>query len=404
MGSDAKRENRTNIYSKDENPRFSEFVHDAEQFVLFSEEAVKAYPLQVYLAHLFLPTSLVKTTFRSDALSRMQTSLATEISWNVLQLEGHTDRVQEIAFSHDSTLLASASDDNTVRIWGTETGECLQTLKGHTNWVRNVAFSHDSTLLASTSRDKTVRIWDAKTGECLQTLEHHSNLTYILSATFSHDSKLLASGCADRLAQIWDTQTGKRLQTLKDHTNWVRNVAFSHDSTLLASASDDTTVRVWDAKTGECLHTLNGHNSYVNLVAFSHDSMLLASASHDEMVRIWDTRSRRCLRMFKAGALGYLSFDSISSTLVTSRGTIALDAPPDSSVMRDESEAQDVQFRGVGLSEDGSWIVYNSQRWILIPHKYMVYSSAVSGNTIGAGSYFGEAWICTVKNSLSENS
>jgi len=318
VGSDAKRENRTNIYSKDENPRFSEFVHDAEQFVLFSEEAVKAYPLQVYLAHLFLPTSLVKTTFRSDALSRMQTSLATEISWNVLQLEGHTDRVQEIAFSHDSTLLASASDDNTVRIWGTETGECLQTLKGHTNWVRNVAFSHDST--------------------------------------------------------------------------------------LLASASDDTTVRVWDAKTGECLHTLNGHNSYVNLVAFSHDSMLLASASHDEMVRIWDTRSRRCLRMFKAGALGYLSFDSISSTLVTSRGTIALDAPPDSSVMRDESEAQDVQFRGVGLSEDGSWIVYNSQRWILIPHKYMVYSSAVSGNTIGAGSYFGEAWICTVKNSLSENS
>ncbi|KAF2192900.1 YVTN repeat-like/Quino protein amine dehydrogenase [Zopfia rhizophila CBS 207.26] len=65
---------------------------------------------------------------------------------------------------------ASASGDNTVKVWDASSGECLQTLEGHSYLVCSVAFSHDSTWLASASGDNTVKIWDASSGECLQTL------------------------------------------------------------------------------------------------------------------------------------------------------------------------------------------------------------------------------------------
>jgi WD40 repeat protein len=76
--------------------------------------------------------------------------------------------------SHDSTRLASASYDKTVKVWDASSGACLQTLKGHSDWVKYVAFSHDSSRLASASYDKTVKVWDASSGACLQTLEDHT--------------------------------------------------------------------------------------------------------------------------------------------------------------------------------------------------------------------------------------
>jgi WD40 repeat protein len=78
-----------------------------------------------------------------------------------------------VVFSHDSTRLASASHDSTIKIWDTRNGDCLQMLQGHNNLVSSVVFSHDSTQLASASHDSTIKIWDARNGGCLQTLEDH---------------------------------------------------------------------------------------------------------------------------------------------------------------------------------------------------------------------------------------
>jgi WD40 repeat protein len=75
-----------------------------------------------------------------------------------------------VAFRPVGTLLATASDDGTARLWDPATGQHRTTLTGHTGRVRAVAFSPDGTLLATTSTDGTTRLWDPATGASRATL------------------------------------------------------------------------------------------------------------------------------------------------------------------------------------------------------------------------------------------
>jgi WD40 repeat protein len=80
-------------------------------------------------------------------------------------------------------MVASGSDDNTIKLWDAKTGSELQTLKGHSFSVRSVAFSHDSQMVASGSSDNTIRLWDAKSGSELQTLKGHSGWVRSVAST-----------------------------------------------------------------------------------------------------------------------------------------------------------------------------------------------------------------------------
>jgi WD40 repeat protein len=82
----------------------------------------------------------------------------------IATLNGHDDSVRGVAFNHDGTLVATASDDGTVRVWDPVSGDEIVAFTGHDDSVVGVAFNHDGTRVATASDDGTAKVWDTATG------------------------------------------------------------------------------------------------------------------------------------------------------------------------------------------------------------------------------------------------
>ena len=119
--------------------RLAQLVQDARRFIMYHKGAIKGYPLQTYAsALLFSPTgSLIRQLFQHKEPEGISIRPAISDGWSAcLQtLEGHSSDVRSVAFLHNSTRLASASYDSTVKIWDASSGACLQMLEGHNSYI-----------------------------------------------------------------------------------------------------------------------------------------------------------------------------------------------------------------------------------------------------------------------------
>ena len=215
------------------------------------------------------------------------------------QLEGHIDRVYSVSFSPDNKIIASASQDGTVKLWG-EDGKLIKTLN-HQKAVRRVSFSPDGKLIASASEDRTVKLWQLD-GSLAKTL-HHS--VPILAVTFSPQDcpeKLIASSGMDGIVRLWSWE-GKLQRTfstseIQTQEKQVNDLRFSPNCEKIASAGADKTVKLWDLQ-GNLQTTLEGHEDRVWQINFSADGKTIASASSDTTVRLWTQDEQGKFRIFK---------------------------------------------------------------------------------------------------------
>jgi WD40 repeat protein len=159
------------------------------------------------------------------------------------------------AFSPDGELLATGGYDglgegkgNEVRLWDVRTGREEGRMAGHTFWVNAVAFSRDGRLIASSSEDGTIRVWEVLTRSPVDCLRADKATNPI---AFSPDGMLLAAGRRPEKGEtgsvtLWAVADGKQVGSLAGHTGGVSSLAFSPDGKVLASGGEDTTILLWD--------------------------------------------------------------------------------------------------------------------------------------------------------------
>ncbi|KAJ4455304.1 putative Lissencephaly-1 [Paratrimastix pyriformis] len=244
-------------------------------------------------------------------------------------LNGHRQPVTSVAFHPKFSVLATAAEDATIKIWDTEGGEIESTLKGHTDVVQCVAWHPQGTILASCSSDLSIKLWDFSSVAAV-TLHKLLHPQAPPGAPISH---YIASGSRDRTVRIWEVSSG-HCAFVVEHENWVRGVVFHPNGRFLLSVSDDRsaippshlapehiprttthaisathipfyrrTLRAWDLSQAgapsqlgapipslRCARSAEAHQHFVSCVAQSSQGHQVATGSVDLSVKIWECR------------------------------------------------------------------------------------------------------------------
>lgn len=222
--------------------------------------------------------------------------------------------IRDVEFSPDGARIAattwSGALGGTARFYDAASGEEVQRIYAHRDTIANLEFSPDGALLATASRDQSVKLWDidkgvlvtsyVDLGDRIQDIEFSPNGEYLLiglgeAGNFPDGS----DSPVDSSAYLWDLRNRTQSQVYAGHTNWTWAADISPGGSLVASGSGplffpasmddlDASVRVWDATTGRQAVALQGHTHTVDAVRFLPDGRQLLSASWDGTIRRWD--------------------------------------------------------------------------------------------------------------------
>lgn len=210
-------------------------------------------------------------------------------------MKAHTGGVTACACSPDGRYIATGGTDQMVKVWGIpppdrrKTGdkpEVLQTFTEHRGMIKTLAFSPDSTLLASAGSDNKIVIWNMKGGTQLTKMEAHKGA--VNSICFSANGRYLASASNDSTVRVWMlTNLGfKDFKTFEINSGHLNSLSFCGDNSLIACGGQDGSVRVFSLKTG-AEYSKFTVGSEITALKFENSAAFMAIGTKEGVLKVY---------------------------------------------------------------------------------------------------------------------
>jgi len=233
----------------------------------------------------------------------------------------------------------------------------IRTLRGHAEAVSDCAHSPDGRYLATASADQTVRIWDVQTGDVHFTLRSSSQPQHFCS--FSRDGKWLVAAGRQQL-HLWDAERGVHVRQIGQTNGTINAIAFHPNSRHLLSADDSGAVQVWDVTSGNRLHRFELRpESAASAIAFNASGSLFCSAHKDGDLNIWRADLFEVIhhRSLCARALCAAAFSPHGDLVaIGSESGEVLLVPPSAQGRVRRLHEHTSAVNGVAFSPDGQWL------------------------------------------------
>lgn len=227
----------------------------------------------------------------------------------LITLKGHDAPVLCVSFLPGDTLLASGSDDGTIRLWEVATGKQRAVVKAHRGAVTAITCSPDGKILASAGTDEAIKLWDVATSKLRAALRQPASLAGSLRFTVDGD-RLVSVDCTGWRSGggkliVWNVETdneGVAFWKKLPPEPWLHH-AWSQDGKLVGiGGRDEPEIQVWAAPTGSPWITLAALPGKLDCLAFSPDGKTLAVAGYLEKSEFGPVWAKPSMRV--GGSLG----------------------------------------------------------------------------------------------------
>ncbi|VDN96167.1 unnamed protein product [Rodentolepis nana] len=214
-------------------------------------------------------------------------------------VKAHAEEINCLVVSEDGSLVASGSEDCSIRVWSIDRWDCVRELLGHDDYITCLVFV--GTRLLSGSGDMTVLMWDLIQGDRIFTITGHTGCITSICVTKTQ----IFTSANDLLVHCWSLEDGSPIREYTGHKGAVygiristgANESINQEKSTDASAgrrrvrfvtfSADCTARLWGATKSTCLQTFRGHSGPVTCVAVDEERHYLYTGSSDGRVASW---------------------------------------------------------------------------------------------------------------------
>ncbi|KIJ38951.1 hypothetical protein M422DRAFT_231020 [Sphaerobolus stellatus SS14] len=224
---------------------------------------------------------------------------------------GHTQGVSSIRlFPQTGHLLLSGSMDTKIKLWDVYThGNCLRTFVGHGKAVKDVTFSNDGKRFLSCGYDRQMKLWDTETGQCIKRFSN-GKIPYVIKFHPDDDKQnIFLAGMSDKKIIQYDMDSGEIVQEYDQHLGPVNTITFVDDNRRFVTTSDDKTIRAWDYDIPVVIkYIAEPHMHSMPAVTLHPSKKYFAAQSLDNQILVYSTdnfRQNRKKRFAGHSVAGY---------------------------------------------------------------------------------------------------